>query len=110
MADTSMFKAFIARVTDSDMPTSNVFLPAGTIRSLLRCEDAGNKEIDLFGSDEMFEETILSPLCRELQESGAVCLVPQKDGRLFNKEPLDKKNSSRCGYRFVWRNTAYAVA
>lgn len=55
------------------------------------------------GKETLFEEKVLAPLCADLHENGTIQLLLQKDGRLYRKEPLDRR---RNGYRFVWKSAA----
>ena len=101
LVDTSKFTDYIGLLTDDEAPTSSVFLLEGTIRTLVGTSDqfveGGETEEK---KETLFEEKVLDPLCAVLQESGRVRLLPQKDGRLYRKEPLDRR---RNGYRFVWK-------
>ena len=103
MVDTSKFTDYIARITDNDAPTSNVFLLEGMIRSMVSISGEHRTEETEAGKKTLFEEEVLAPLCADLHENGTVQLLPQKDGRLYRKEPLDRR---RNGYRFVWKSAA----
>lgn len=102
MLDTSKFKDYIAGITDNEKPTSNVFLLEGTIRALTGLSSACEAEETKDKRGELFEQQVLVPLCNELQKSGNVHLIPQKEGQLFIKESLDR---CRDGYRFVWQRS-----
>ena len=80
-----------------------MFLLEGMIRSMVSISGEHRTEETEAGKKTLFEEEVLAPLCADLQESGTVQLLPQKDGRLYRKEPLDRR---RNGYRFVWKSAA----
>ena len=59
LVDTSKFTDYIARITDNDAPTSNVFLLEGMIRSMVSISGEHRTEETEAGKKTLFEEEVL---------------------------------------------------